>query len=316
MTLPVSSYTRLMTSPPTLTTPDNGIAKVAEAIRRLDPDGRRMAKVFRHTFDQLYDGQRTGRYRVEQLFKTEKTHYGTVAEINLQRELQFDDGEHLDFKIAGIEVDCKYSHTGQWMLPQESFDEIVLVTQADDQASTWSAGLVRVTAENRRAGENRDRKTGLNAHGRSQITWLFRDAPMQPNALLQLEPAAATAVMSGKSGQARVNELFRQATNVRLTRNIIATVAQQDDFMKRVRYNGGARSALQPEGYLILGGDYRNQVVIAEALGAQIPEPGEMVSVRVVPSVPGEGAEIDGSFWRLARTGESPNVPAPTLPRA
>ncbi|WP_418396390.1 NaeI family type II restriction endonuclease, partial [Yersinia enterocolitica] len=52
-----------------------------------------MAKVFRATFDQLYDGQHTGRYSVEQLFKTEKTHFGTLIEINLQREFGLADGD-------------------------------------------------------------------------------------------------------------------------------------------------------------------------------------------------------------------------------
>jgi hypothetical protein len=33
---------------------------VAEAIRKLDPAGGRIAQVLRDTFDQLYDGQRTG----------------------------------------------------------------------------------------------------------------------------------------------------------------------------------------------------------------------------------------------------------------
>lgn len=109
-----------------------------------------MATVSRRTFDQLYDGQHTGRYKLDQLFKTEKTHFGTLIEINLQRELRLDDGETLCFKIAGHEVDCKYSHTGGWMLPIESFDQIVLVTQADDYRSKWSAGPVRVSEQNRR----------------------------------------------------------------------------------------------------------------------------------------------------------------------
>lgn len=274
-----------------------------------------MAKVFRSTFDQLYDGQRTGRYSVEQLFKTEKTHFGTLIEINLQRELKFADGDVLDFKIAGLEVDCKYSHTGAWMLPMESFEQLILVTQADDQKSVWSAGVVRVTEENRRISENRDKKTGLNTHGRSQITWLFKDAPMQPNALLQLPATVVADIMSGRSGQARLNELFRQATNRRLSRNIIATVAQQDDYMKRVRENGGSRSALRPEGYLILGGDYFIQRDIAAALGAVVPEPGELVSVQVVPAAPEEGVGIDGEWWRLAAPDEQIDLPAPVLPR-
>lgn len=294
---------------------DPAVADVAAVLRGLDPEGHRMAKVFRATFDQLYDGRNTGRYRLDQLFKTEKTHFGTLVEINIQRELQLDDGVVLDFSIAGHEVDCKYSHTGAWMLPMESFDQIALVTRANDQDSVWSAGLVRVSEENRRTSENRDRKTGLNAHGRSQILWLHKDAPMQPNALLRIPPAVVDEIMSGRSGQARLNELFRRATNRRLSRNIIATVAQQDDYMKRVRDNGGSRSALRPEGYLILGGDYRIQRELATALGVVTPEPGELVSLQVVPADPATGVQIGDSWWRRAEPGESVEVHAPVVPK-
>lgn len=294
---------------------DAGVAEVTAALRLLDPDGTRMADVFRSTFDQLYDGQHTGRYSVDELFKTEKTHFGTLIEINLQRELNFGDGEVLDFKIAGHEVDCKYSHTGAWMLPMESFGELILVTQADDQKSVWSVGVVRVTVENRRRSENRDKKTGLNAHGRGQITWLFKDAPMQPNALLQLPRETVEKIMAGHSGQGRLNELFRCATNRRLSRNIIATVAQQNDYMKRVRDNGGSRSALRPEGYLILGGDYLNQRNLAIALGTAVPEPGELVSVQVVPASSDDGVGVAGSFWRKATVTDIVTVPAPIVPR-
>lgn len=57
-----------------------------------DYDGARIAKVLRRTFDMLLDGQHTGRYRWRQLYKTEKIHFGTLVEINLQREFGFDDG--------------------------------------------------------------------------------------------------------------------------------------------------------------------------------------------------------------------------------
>jgi hypothetical protein len=294
---------------------DDALTEVAEVMQRLDPDGSRMAKVFRSTFDQLYDGQHTGRYRLDHLLKTEKTHFGTLIEINLQREFRFDDGDVLDFNIAGHEVDCKYSHSAAWMLPMESFDQLILGLTADDQTSAWSAGLVRVTEANRRTSENRDKKTGLNSRGREQIRWLHRHTAMQPNALLQLPPAVIGRIFKPRSGQARLNELFRVATDMRLSRNIVATVAQQDDYMKRVRYNGGSRSALQPEGYLILGGDYFGQRQLASELRTAIPEQGEFVSVRVVPA---NGAEtgvavIDGGIWRAAVPGETISVPAPTV---
>lgn len=294
---------------------DSAIARVRAELLARDPNGSRMAAVFRRTFDQLYDGQHTGRYKLDQLFKTEKTHFGTLIEINLQRELRLDDGKTLDFNIAGHEVDCKYSHSGGWMLPIESFDQIVLVTQADDTQSTWSAGLVRVTEQNRRTSENRDRKTSLNSHGRADISWIFKDAQMPPNALLSLPAAEVEAIMSARSGQARVNELLRRATNRRLTRSIIATVAQQDDFMKRVRENGGARTALRPEGYLILGGDYNEHKSTAEKLGCEVPQPGEIVSVKVVPAKPESGVRIDHAWWRLAREDEEVTEPAPVVAR-
>ncbi|MBM9433466.1 NaeI family type II restriction endonuclease [Flaviflexus equikiangi] len=292
---------------------DLGVREVADELLALDPDGSRFSRVFRATFDQLYDGQRTGRYRLDQLLKTEKSHFGSLIEINLQRELGFEDGHVLDYRIANHEVDCKYSHTGAWMLPIESFDQIILVTKADDMRSTWSAGLVRVSLENRRISENRDKKTGLNVNGRNSILWLHKDAPMQPNALLDLTPGEAEQIMEQSSGQARVNTLFRTAVNRRLSRNIVATVAQQDDYMKRVRYNGGARSALQPEGYLILSGDYARQRNLAEDLGSVVPNPGEFVSIQVVPASSDAGVLIDGEWWRLKQSLDRVQVPAPLV---
>ncbi len=274
-----------------------------------------MAKVFRATFDQLYDGQRTGRYRWDQLFKTEKTHYGTLIEINLQREFQFDDGVVLDYRIAGFEVDSKYSATAAWMLPPESINHLVLGSVANDQTSTWSIGLVRATPQNRNVGMNRDQKGSLNALGKSRIRWLFKDHPMQPNILLLLPQKDVDRIFAPRSGQARVNELFRLATNRRISRNIIATVAQQDDFMKRVRENGGARSVLRSEGYVILGGDYSAQTAIARSLGCAVPEPGEFVSVKVNPVdfAVENSVELDGQYWQRIDSEKSPKGPAPRV---
>lgn len=270
--------------------------------------------MLRRTFDQLYDGQHTGRFRVDQLFKTEKTHFGTLVEINLQREFKFHDGLRLDYSIEGIEVDCKYSHTGEWMLPPESFDKIILGILANDTTSLWSAGLVRVTKENRRASANRDRKTGLSAVGRSNILWIYRDAHMQPNILQKLPISTVDRIMGLNSGQQRINELFRSAQDMRISRNIVATVAQQDDYMKRVRYNGGARDKLAPEGIIILG-DYSSHRRLAESLGAAVPNKGEFVSVKVEHSNNAADPVIDGRHWKIARPGSPAVTTAPRLPK-
>src|SRR5271163_2917094 len=119
--------------------------EVASDLYRLDPDGDVIATVLRDTLDQLYDGQHTGRWSYDQLHKTEKTYMGTLVEINLQRAFGFADGGATDYRIVGIEVDCKYSMTyGGWELPPEAIDHLCLVITANDAQSSWNAGLVRV----------------------------------------------------------------------------------------------------------------------------------------------------------------------------
>lgn len=298
---------------------DKSLDEVAEAFRRTNDADRRLAGVFRRTFDQLYDGQRTGRYSWDQLFKTEKTHYGTLVEINLRREFDdlIDDGETLDYRIAGHEIDCKYSfRVGGWMLPPECFGELLLVATASDESSEWSLGIVRARSEFLRSGVNRDGKSGLNDAGRAAINWLYWGQPLAPNVLLAADPETRSRIMNPRlSGQARVNELFRSIQRQRIGRNTVATVAQQDDYMKRVRANGGARTALAAEGIVIIGGDYASHRRVAGELNLPVPEPGEFVSARLVRANPDDPfvAVIGDSTWRVALEDE-PLAPAPRLP--
>lgn len=298
---------------------DATLAHVVARWTAADPALERAAAVLRSTFDQLYDGQHTGRYRWDQLFKTEKTHFGTLLEINLRREFDdvIDDGVLLDYRISGSDVDCKYSQSdGGWMMPPEGFGQILLVVTADDAAGTWSLGFVRATPEHLRDSRNRDGKTQLNVAGRQAVSWVARHAALPPNVLLSLPATEVAQIFAGRSGQARINELCRRVTNRRIGRNTIATVAQQDDFMKRVRENGGARSILAPEGYLIPSGDYEQHRRVAIELGAVVPEPGEVVSLRVVPASRTDlhTTFLDGVTWRLAQPYEHVSTPAPTLP--
>jgi hypothetical protein len=121
--------------------------------------------------------------------------------------------------------------------------------------------------------------------------------------------------MAQPSGQKRINELFRSALGKVVGRAVVATVAQQDDYMKRVRSNGGARTVLKPEGIVILG-QYQSHAAVARALGLPGPGPGDSISVRLT-AAPGPGpgvAEISGRFWKVAKATDA-LVPAPDLPR-
>ena len=292
------------------TSSDADLLAVVAELRSRDPNGSLFGRVLRETFDQLYDGQRTRRYRWDQLFKTEKTHCGTLIEINLQREFKFRDGTALDYEIAGVDVDCKYSQElWGWMIPPETVGRICIVLSAlDNENPTFSAGLVRIKQDGLGA-RNRDAKAKLNATGRASVFWLFRDVPMPANVLLQLDRAVVDHVLSLRSGQKRVNELFRCALGRIVARGAVATAAQQSDYMKRIRENGGARTALQTEGssYLV---STESHTAIAHSLGIPESGAGDSIAVRVVRATrPGSGvAAISGGYGeslRLTTRGKS-----------
>src|SRR5205823_5194312 len=142
-----------------------------------------------------------------------------------------------------------------------------------------------------------------------------RDVPMTANVLLQLDRSIVDDILKLSSGQKRVNQLFRSAVGRIVGRGAVATLAQQDDYMKRIRANGGARTALQNEGILILG-QYKSHTAIARALGTPEPGPGDSISVRVVRApAPGRGvARINGGLWKIAAPND-PIVKAPRLPK-
>ncbi|WP_030024494.1 NaeI family type II restriction endonuclease [Streptomyces monomycini] len=298
---------------------DSGLVAVREHLRQLDPQGERFARVLRDTIDQLLNGEVTGRYDWKTLSKTEKTHAGSIVEINLQREFGFDDGDVTDYRIAGVQVDCKYSQQfGGWMIPPEAENHICLLVWADDEQSRWSAGLLRIRPELLNRGNNRDRKLTIKAEHRNKIYWLWRDAPLPENVLLHLDQATRDKILGPSSGQTRVNELFRRVQMRPIGRGVVRTVAQQSDYMARVREaKGRARTVLREAGILIPG-HYSSHQAVARGLGAPVPRVGELVSFRVAEAAAHHAGLprviLDNRAWVLA-TPEDPPQPAPFLPK-
>lgn len=305
---------------------DPELDAVFDALVAADPDGSTFAAVLRDTYDQLYDGQRTGRYRWDQLLKTEKTFMGTLVEINLHRAFLFDDGKRMDYRIAGVEVDCKFSQSlGGWMIPPEAYDErhLVLVVWSSESANRWEAGLVRVRDDEQFLGrENRDRKRPLTPIGESTVRWLY-DAPCLPeNLLLHIDAETRERIFDPlperrrrPSGQERINMLFRLVQRRIVNRASVLTVAQQRDSPKRAR-DARLPENLGKEGILVFG-HQENDPLVAAALGLPVPRKGDFVSARVVPAEPGyrgPAALIQGERWRLAEDGD-PVVPAPRMSR-
>lgn len=291
--------------------------QLVAAFRQADPKGDRLSRVFRESFDQIYDGAHTGRFQWNQLSKTEKTHFGTIIEINIRREFDdlIQDGDILDYKILETEVDCKYSQRfGSWMIPNEAMGHVAMVCHADDEKSIWSLGFITITEEVLSKGSNRDQKRTIAASSRSKIRWAWFEAPMPENILLHLPESTREKILSPKSGQQRINRLFELVQQILIPRGTVATVAKQKDYMKRIRGNGGARSNLRKRGIIILG-EYRFHQRIARALGLSIPTKGDSISVRLFPTeMTNQSGELQvylgDSWWRKA-TDVDPEVLAP-----
>ncbi|MET4163972.1 MULTISPECIES: NaeI family type II restriction endonuclease [Gordonia] len=293
-----------------------------------EPDAReRFRWALRDSLDELLDGQRTGRWAYQHLSKTEKTYLGTAVEVNLTKEFSFIDGDDLDWKIAGRDIDCKFSKdVGGWEIPMEMYlcldhgerqgkaNHPALLTWFDDTTNRWLAGLITVTdqrlwwrmdtqTDRMVRGYNRDNKRKLRAEALPDVHWLWggmqKDLPR--NLLLQMDSAARGRILTkGLSGQQRVTQLFLEAQRQIVSRQVVLTVGQQDDAPKRVR---DARKALGKNGILILGHQDAHPT-IAAGLGLPVPVKGEWISVRLTPVSETDTrpfVDMYGERWAIAR---------------
>ncbi|WP_327323801.1 restriction endonuclease [Streptomyces sp. NBC_01210] len=240
----------------------------------------RFSAVFRQSLDEVMDGQRTGRYDVSVLEKTEKTYLGTKVEIVCRAAFGLARGEKMDYRVCGVDVDAKFSLDGKWMIPREAMGHLCLLMAANDRESAFTVGLVRIREEILTQGGNQDHKRNISATGRSAIKWLFKNGKLRKNLLLGLDDATRNALENVSAGQSRVDQLFRQVHGRIVDRNAVVTAAKQLDAPKRVR---DARHRLAPEGVIILG--HQNESPrIAKALRLPVPEKGTWVAARVVPA--------------------------------
>lgn len=254
---------------------DRALGEVVEFFLRRSRFEQQAAETLRRALDEVIDGMRTGRWSVESLEKTEKTYIGTKVEILFRFEFELDEGQVLDTRIQGHEVDIKCTVQKDWMIPREALNRLCLLVQVDDARSRFSIGVVRAGLSVLRAGQNRDQKSSLSAEGKRAIRWLVKDGKLPENFLAGLDESVRARIMSQPSGQLRINELLRSVQGRIIPRVAIETVARQKDPMKRVR---DARAALLGEGILVLGHQGKDPK-IARSKGYSAPRKGEVLAV-------------------------------------
>ncbi|MEV5975157.1 NaeI family type II restriction endonuclease [Streptomyces sp. NPDC051921] len=293
-----------------------GLEEVTAFLNQVPDFQQRTASSLRAAFDSVLDGQRTGRYDLASLGRTEKAYLGNrVAHFLWGAWGLIGHGADRGMR----QVPLCFTWTPTWVLEPEQVGRVCLVMRVDESESRWSLGVLDVLPEhlNNRTS-NRDGKKTLSAAGKAAIHWLVKDAALPENTLLHLDRATLSEVLapaedaSARHPQRRINNLFRLVQGRLIDRGAVRTVAMAEDYGRRVRQ---ARGDLLAEGILILG-PYENQRRVAAALELPEPESGQWISIRVVRRRPGadEGpfAEINGDLWRVAAP-EDPVEAAPAV---
>jgi hypothetical protein len=232
----------------------------------------------RRAIDEVIDGARTGRYRYEELESQEKAYIGTRIEIVVRTELGLDPKGKLDTVIAGHEIDFKWSALGRWMIPREAVGELCLVLSGDEAGGTFSVGLLRCTEDRFTAIPNQDLKRTISAAGRKHVSWLIENGGLPASFLAGLAEETRDAVLAQPAGQARVREFFTRVTRRPVPREVIPTLAVQEDPMRRIRKDRGGISL---GGMRILSGRFDGRREAAEYLGYGPLSKRDYVSVPV-----------------------------------
>jgi len=210
----------------------------------------KLRSFFRSAIDEVIDTARTQRFFLSDLEKTEKTYLGTKFEILLRDWMQVPKGVILDLMVGGQEVDVKSTTGGGsgWMIPPEAIGQLCILLRVNETKATCAFGLARARPEYLRRGLNRDAKTSFSAAGRANIWWLAKDFAYTPNFWNNVSLQMRQEIMRPRGGKPRLAKLFENFLETPVSRVLIAGIAAQDDFMKRIRRAGGAREHSCPKG--------------------------------------------------------------------
>ncbi len=227
-----------------------------------DALARKVAAMLRSCIDDVIMTPKTGRRAYGDLEKTEKTYIGTRVEIELRAMLRLPKGR-LDTVILGHDVDIKHTMGSTWMIPTEAVDQPCLVLAADETRARCYLGLIVAREAALSLSQNKDAKKSVSAEGFRHILWLLVDHPYPRNFWGTVPEDAVERIFAATSGNARVMQLFREVQDRAIDRDVIEAVAQQKDFMRRLRADGGGgtRDKLSAEGIWLLNGHYDSTLI-------------------------------------------------------
>jgi hypothetical protein len=250
------------------------LAKIRDEIFRRIGDEAILAKAFptlvRDAIDFVLDPVHTARTRIVELDKVEKTFIGLKVEHFFRDKLDIPKGVR-DLRIVDEDVDIKHTVSKSWTIPPETYrveGPCVLIMTAEDRGFC-RLGLICARDAYLRPGRNRDAKRGISATGQANILWLLPKAPFPVSRWDGLDMEAFRALRKVTGGAERAARFFEANVNRPTHRSVIqALLYDQDDYMKRLRGNGGARDKLR--GLVLLSGSRREDVKLAREQGIEL----------------------------------------------
>lgn len=224
--------------------------------------------LLRQAFDEVIDAPRTSRFTLGETEKTEKTYVGTKVEILIRNYLGVPKGAILDMLVDGEEIDIKNTTGRDWMLPKEVLNRPALLVRSSEKTALCDVGVVICRPEYLRLSTNQDGKGQLLAAQHVNIWWILRKHPYPPNFWEVLSVADRNEIMLARGGTNRIAALFEKVQGRPISRQQVSALAQQHDYMKRIRRNGGARDILAPKGIALLWGQRDRALIEQLDLGA------------------------------------------------
>ena len=117
---------------------DPALRAVGDELLAHDPDGSRVARVLRRTYDMLLDGQHTGQVPLgSACTRPRRPISARWWRSTCSASSASPTGRRWISPSAGIDVDCKYSQgLADWMIPPEAVGQILLgLWASDDQGN-------------------------------------------------------------------------------------------------------------------------------------------------------------------------------------
>lgn len=198
----------------------------------------------RTALDEVIDTLRTGRRSVNELNEIETVYIGSKIEALIQHQLRTARNCN-GVAINGINVAAVFTLSDEWSSPHSQEPNVFIVVFYDRFSSNCSFGLINSSDDGKI----------------DNVTWLIKDEELARNFWESVSAETIDAIFSKKSGNQRLQYLFSNLLETPISRDVVATVAQQKDYMKRVRKNGGARDALARNEIAILNGEVDSEII-------------------------------------------------------